>query len=374
MRNYYSIGENSKKESFIASAEPMDKLTTLLSETLIYDSNHFVILIDHEFFIKEITPSLLKLLELETADLVGENLISCEQKLPFSVDLIRQCIQYGFVHRNYPVKIVREDFSREMIMDVLLLKDNDNIVGAGILFKELTDLFVRDDQLKWVERISTIGQIAAGAAHEIRNPLTSVRGFLQLLGRSEVLRGKDKELSYIHLMLQEIDRINHLVNEFLLLSKQRERNMKKVFMQNVLNDLLPVILSEAMLKNVAVEQVSEDNVPYVIADTNLIKQVILNLSKNAFDAMPRGGNIKIELSNDIKNQFVVIRVRDNGCGIPSFLFDKIFDPFFTTKEKGTGLGLSICQQIVHDHGGQIRVQSKGYGTTFQITLPYAGGE
>ncbi|MEV3122413.1 ATP-binding protein [Paenibacillus larvae] len=215
-----------------------------------------------------------------------------------------------------------------------------------------------------------IGQIAAGTAHEIRNPLTSIKGFLQMLNKSFTEQGMCKEKGFTDIMLAEIDRVNDLVNEFLLLSKPKHVVYKPVDLPSVIKGLLPIINNEAILHDVQLVYEPAISLPPVIADQELLKQVFLNICKNGIEAMANGGKLMIIEKVNIDEKRVNIEIRDNGPGIPVFVLDKIFDPFFTTKEQGTGLGLSVCQQIVHDMGGHIRVSSKGFGTTFTVSLPY----
>jgi signal transduction histidine kinase len=146
--------------------------------------------------------------------------------------------------------------------------------------------------------------------------------------------------------------------------------LASVDVQAVLHGILPIIENEAILHNVEVRYERMDQLPSVIADQEMLKQVFLNVCKNGIEAMPDGGKLTITEKMDAAERKVLIDIHDTGPGIPPFLIDKIFDPFFTTKEEGTGLGLSVCQRIIHDIGGTIRVSSKGYGTTFTLGIPF----
>lgn len=183
-------------------------------------------------------------------------------------------------------------------------------------------------------------------------------------------KGMTKEYEYTELMLQEIDRINELVSEFLMLSKPKINSFGPVEIALVIQEILPIIQSEAILHNVTVEYEAANPLPMVIADRKLLKQVCLNICKNGIEAMADGGVLTIKEKVEPEKGTILIDIHDTGPGVPSFLVDKIFDPFFTTKESGTGLGLAICQRIIHDIGGTIRLSSKGYGTTFTISIPY----
>lgn len=223
------------------------------------------------------------------------------------------------------------------------------------------------DKIERSDRLAMIGQIAAGTAHEIRNPLTSINGFLQMMNKSLAEAGMDKEKGYTDIMLIEVKRINDLVSEFLLLSKQKEIQYKLVDVEQVCMEILPIVKNEALLYGVEVVVEKENSLPLIMGDSELLKQVFLNIAKNGIEAIGGKGTLTVRFFH--MESHVEITIHDTGPGIPPYLADKIFEPFFTTKENGTGLGLPVCQKIIHDMGGSIRVSSKGYGTIFHILLP-----
>jgi signal transduction histidine kinase len=227
-----------------------------------------------------------------------------------------------------------------------------------------------EQQVQRSDRLAMIGQIAAGTAHEIRNPLTSIKGFLQMMHTTFQEKQMDKEQEFTQIMLTEINRINELVNEFLLLSKPKNITYDEVDVTAVLREILPIINNEALLYNVTIQYESVEPLPKVVADRELLKQVYLNICKNGIEAMVDGGNLTITERVDEEEKKIHIDFHDTGPGIPVFVIDKIFDPFFTTKPNGTGLGLSVCQRIIHDMGGTVRVSCKGFGTTFTVSIPY----
>ncbi|WCK54601.1 ATP-binding protein [Aneurinibacillus sp. Ricciae_BoGa-3] len=244
---------------------------------------------------------------------------------------------------------------------------NGEIAGGYYLFKDVSNMHSIGQQIERKDRLAMIGQIAAGTAHEIRNPLTSINGFLQMMQKSLAEAGLVKETEYTKIMLMEIKRINDLVSEFLLLSKPRQVQYQIVDVEQVFKEILPIVKNEALLHGIDVVVESSEALPSIIGDGELLKQVLLNVTKNGIEAMEDKGVLTLRFSL-VGNQ-IEIAVQDTGHGIPPYLLDKIFDPFFTTKEEGTGLGLPVCQKIIHDMGGTIRVSSKGNGTTFYITLP-----
>lgn len=259
---------------------------------------------------------------------------------------------------------VRYDF----VVDSFVLTGlNGEILYGCYTFKNVSNLRGLEQKIERSDRLAMIGQIAAGTAHEIRNPLTSINGFLQMMGKTLDEKGMSKEKQFTDIMLREIKRINELVSEFLLLSRQKEIQYRLVDIEEVFNGIIPIVESEALLHGIEVRIHRGDDSFFLVGDSELLKQVLLNISKNGIEAMGKGGVLTIELFR--AEEGIEIRISDTGPGISPYLLDKIFDPFFTTKEEGTGLGLPVCHKIIHEMGGNIRVSSKGYGATFYLTFP-----
>lgn len=254
--------------------------------------------------------------------------------------------------------------------DILKDDNSDGIVGAYLIVRDVSNLIMLEDHVRQSDRLKTIGQIAAGTAHEIRNPLTAIRGFMQLLGQTLKERNMFKEGEYVKIMMSELDRVNELVNEFLLLSKPKEIKLTLTTIGTVLHEILPVIHNEALLHGITVHHESAPGLQPIWIDKEQLKQVFLNLSKNAIEAMSKGGTLTIrETIEPDRPAYLAITVQDTGPGIPEDVMERIFDPFFTTKPNGTGLGLSICQKIVHDMGGQLEVANSQSGASFIVWLP-----
>lgn len=251
-----------------------------------------------------------------------------------------------------------------------LCDQKGQVAGRYFALRDITHLRSLEESIEENDRLATIGQIAAGTAHEIRNPLTSIRGFLQVMEHTLKEKERSKEYGYTEIMLREIDRINSLVSEFLSLSKPRSKKMVPIQVKDVFSEILPIIKGEAILHNIEVEyEMGVTLLPYIMADEKILKQIFLNICKNAIEAMRDGGNLKIKVRSDSENQTLIVDICDEGPGIPPTVIAQIFDPFFTTKESGTGLGLAVCQRLVQEIGGSIRVMSDSLGTTFTIYLP-----
>ncbi|MBE3597111.1 MAG: PAS domain-containing sensor histidine kinase [Hydrogenibacillus sp.] len=303
---------------------------------------------------------------------VGQNVHEVFKDLPDEQAPVPERLIDGFEVRDEPFIWMRDGKALHLTRDSYVLGGPG---GARLIaFKEVGRYVNIDEKVLRADRLATIGQMAAGTAHEIRNPLTSLRGFLQLLQMSLAERQMDKEYGYVQLMLKEITRINALVDQFLLLGKPRDIRFQKIRLPQVVGEIVPVLESEAMLHDIVIHNDVREPLPLVIGDSELVKQVIINIVKNAIEAIEQDGTITLSASVDPGSQVLILDIHDTGPGIPPYMIDRIFDPFFTTKSDGTGLGLSVCQRIVQDLGGQIRVLCKGYGTNVQILLPYVRDE
>ncbi|WP_198850502.1 ATP-binding protein [Alicyclobacillus sp. SO9] len=213
------------------------------------------------------------------------------------------------------------------------------------------------------EKLHVLGQLAAGIAHEIRNPLTSLMGFVQLIQSGRA--GMD---DYFDIMASELQRMNTIVGEFLVLSKPHSESMRIHDLKHIIETTLAFLKGEAIMNNTVI-QTNFSILPPIVCDESQMKQVFINIIRNALDAMPTGGTITVQTEQTGSNE-VTVCVADEGCGIPEDSIAMIGEPFFTTKEDGTGLGMMVTQQIVRSHGGRIEIRSRvDKGTTVSIVLP-----
>ncbi|GIM48038.1 hypothetical protein DNHGIG_35870 [Collibacillus ludicampi] len=234
------------------------------------------------------------------------------------------------------------------------------IIGTLI---DITERKRTEELLRKSDKLAVVGQLAAGVAHEIRNPLTALRGFVQLL-KSTVKEPKE----YFEVMLSELDRINFIVSEFLFLAKPQVVNFERKDLVAILQSVIKLLETQAIMENIQIVTKFTD-LPSIHCDENQLKQVFVNLLKNAIEAMPNGGEIDIQVKMRDKDH-VQVRFIDHGCGISKERIRKLGEPFYTTKEKGTGLGLMICYKIIEAHRGQIHIDSEiGKGTIVDVLLP-----
>lgn len=262
----------------------------------------------------------------------------------------------------FEIKHVIEEIESKFSSFQQEIRDNKKYINQTVL-----EIQEASEQTRHYQNIE---KLAAGIAHEIRNPLTTVSGFIQLLRPYLIEIGKDQ---YADIALEEINRANQIIYEFLNASKPLGDHKKMVSLNKLVKDTSLLYESEATLKNITfINQLAENDVE-VMANHKQLKQVLVNLIKNAMEALDERHeeyNPVIHFGTLIENQHATIFIKDNGCGMSENTLQNLFLPFHTTKENGTGVGLSVCKKIIQDHGGTITAESKlGTGTTFRIEFP-----
>jgi two-component system, sporulation sensor kinase D len=218
-----------------------------------------------------------------------------------------------------------------------------------------------------IQKLELVGTLAASTAHEIRNPLTGINGLIQLLSEKYT---DPQDQFYFTVINKEINRINEIVGEFLILGKPTAQKMESIDLRDVLMELDPLIASEAAYSSITYNKAIPPSHVMILCTKDQMKQVILNVTKNAFESMKPNGSLTISLIK-LENTST-ITITDTGIGIPKADMDKIFNPFYTSKETGTGLGLVVCKRIIESFNGEISISSKeNNGTKVTITLPLA---
>jgi PAS domain S-box-containing protein len=252
-------------------------------------------------------------------------------------------------------------------------------IGKIVVFRDLTNVYKIQEEILRMDRLVSLGKLASGIAHELRNPLAGIKTTAQALG--EEMSGDDSRREYLYRITKEIDRLNDLLKTFFSFAKPQELNLVHCHIRDIINEIIPFLIKEIADKGIHFIETYDPHLPKIKVDKTQMHQVFLNLFLNAIQAMPNGGELKIEASpiiskssEGLKQNFIKVVILDKGRGIPPHIVHKIFDPFFTTKPKGIGLGLSITYQIIKKHGGTIKVESQWEkGTSFIITLPEALG-
>jgi two-component system, sporulation sensor kinase A len=238
-----------------------------------------------------------------------------------------------------------------------------NMPARHSIIRDITGKKKTQELLLNSEKLSVAGQLAAGIAHEVRNPLTAIKGFLQLMNANA-----EYQKNYFDIINAEINRIELILSELLLLSKPQDMKFKLANLKDIVRHVKALIDTHANMNNIQVELNYLSDIQKFICDENQLKQVFINFLKNSIESMPKGGkiiiNVTTEESSSIKIQFI-----DQGSGIPKEHLARIGQPFFTTKENGTGLGLMISMKIIENHKGKINILSSKKGTTIEVTLP-----
>jgi PAS domain S-box len=246
-------------------------------------------------------------------------------------------------------------------------------IGDILVFQDLTAIKKMELILEKNRRLAFIGEMAAGLAHEMRNPLASISGSIQVLHKSLLLNETDERLMQI--ILRGKDQLESFMRDFLLLSRPTPGIPEMIKITDIIEDILESIrYLPDWRDDIQVIKSLQDHLPFIRANKTEIRQLIWNVLMNAIQSMPNGGRVTIETGKDTTDisagQFLEIKISDNGQGIMENDLGKIFEPFYTTREKGTGLGLAIVNRIVEGHAGKIKVDSRsGEGTTFMIWLP-----
>jgi len=273
-------------------------------------------------------------------------------------------------HRKKDGELIEGDLSASLIYN----EKGNEIASVGI-FKDLRERLKMERELREIqqallqsEKLAAMGRLTSQIAHELNNPIYGIMNTLELL-KTEI-PPESKRRRILELSLSEIQRLSEMLRNMLSFSKPEEEKRRPVKIDELIEGILLVMEKQMKESNIQVEASFDSDIPEVMASTNQMRQVMLNILKNAKEAMPKGGTLTVRTARE--GNKVLITTQDTGIGIPEEIRDKIFEAFFTTKQKvkGVGLGLSVCYGIIKDHGGEIKVESEeGKGTTFTISLP-----
>lgn len=257
-------------------------------------------------------------------------------------------------------------------LNISQLKDHtDQVLGLVIIFEDVTKQVVMEREMHRISELAATGQLAASIAHELRNPLSSIKGAAQYLQREYEDHSSIKE--FLGIIIDEVNGLNRIATEFLDFARPTKLRFQSTYVNDVLVRTLKFLQKNLDSHGVKIDKQFKVNIPQINADDKQLQQVFLNIILNALQAMPDGG--KLEISTSALKNGAKVKITDNGVGIPEDQMEQIFKPFFTTKTKGTGLGLTIVEKIVKNHGGKIDITSKvGKGTTFEIFLPIGNSD
>jgi two-component system, sporulation sensor kinase A len=318
------------------------------------------------------SPSHEKVMGFQPSELIGKNvfdiIISDEKgNLENMIKNLHETLTPQLFQTKIKMKNGSIFISETTVSPVL--NDQNEIAAYVTVGRNITDRVENDNALRNLDRLSIIGQLAAGVAHEIRNPLTALKGFSKLLKTSF---DKDKQAEYLSIITEELERIDIIVNEFMSLAKPQAIQFELNDLKSILDSTIKVLHPQAMLHNVQfnMKYQNVENVS-LLCSPNQLKQVFVNIMKNAIEAMPHGGNILIDYELLQENRRIIIMFMDKGMGIDSNVLKYLGTPFYTTKDKGIGLGLTVSNKIIQEHNGVMKIDSHpGKGTTVRIELNY----
>lgn len=296
-------------------------------------------------------------------DVLGKNI---REVFPSSIDTVMYKEFHRAMSERTTVHFEFLSISDEYWYEVSAYPYDD---GICCIFKNITEKKQYEQELKRLSNIDLIGQMAAGISHEIRNPMTTVRGFLQLLKEENIY---EKHNKYFNLMIEELDRSNSIITEFLSMGNTKKSDLQMLDLNLIIHDTIPLIKIDTHNQNKYI-QVDTNDIPELLLNRNEIRQLLINLYRNGLEAMSTGQVLTISTYKEGQN-CVVLAVRDQGKGIRPEVLEKLGTPFYTTKDNGTGLGLGICYVIAARHNAKIEIQTGSEGTTFFVKFNYANNK
>lgn len=330
------------------------------------NTSDLIMVMDKEHSISYFSPSHELVLGYQGSEL--ESIILCKLIHPDDVCMFRNTIKRIFENKESQSVEFRFQHKEgswiEFESRCMPVKgEKHSIEHIVIISRDISERKKAEEILLQSEKLSIVGELAAGVAHEIRNPLTTIKGFIQLYKR------ENNSIEYNDLLLSELERIETITSELLSLGKPQAIQLNRTNLRELIENTLELLSPQAHMNDIQFKLKFEKTPFFITCEKNQLKQVFLNILKNAIEAMNEGGNIQITLRKGAEGE-CIISVQDQGCGIPEELLPRLGEPFYSLKEKGTGLGLMICHKIIKQHQGSISYQSKvKEGTLIEITLP-----
>ncbi|MEK6679969.1 MAG: ATP-binding protein [Nitrospirota bacterium] len=316
-----------------------------------------------------------KILDFGGEELLGKSCSEAFGEESGLCQLLDSTLQRSEGSPRKELEIVKRSSERIWVgISASILKNRkDEAIGAILIFSDITEIKKLQDEIRQKDRLTVLGELAGGIAHEFRNMMGTILGFAKLL--SKKIGKNDPKQGMIEAIINELNTMEMIINELLNLGKAQPISLKPVDINKALRNVLIKSMGEVKEPKPKIDVNIPGDIPEIMADELLIRQAFTNLIQNSVDAMSEGGELKVEgryHAADGIDKMVEIAIMDTGAGIPKDKIDKIFLPFFTTKPKGTGLGLALVHKIILSHNGRIEVESEeGKGTTFKIFLPAA---
>jgi len=350
-----------EKELELLRKKAEDKVVAIegYNENILQSVPSGVISFDNELKITKINQSAEKILGISSMDTTG--------KFYYEVfkDPVKELIHSRKIIERQEINYITPHGRRIWLgLTLSPLRDSNGLpIGQILVFTDLTHLKAIESQIQLRDKLSSLGEISAGIAHELRNPMGVIAGYTKILSK----KSDESLMPIIDAISKEISVMDRIISDFLSFSKPANLAITDIDIKMLIEDCVKALAVE---RNDIKKNLELDNLPAIRGDEVLLRQAFINLIQNAIEAMPSGGNLNIKgvTVHTHDGEFLDILISDTGHGISEDLRSKIFLPFFTTKEKGTGLGLAIVHKIIISHGGNITVDSTQNGTTFRIRL------
>lgn len=345
-------------------------------EDLLGSLQDAIIVIDPGGHIRSINQAAEELTGLSAQPLSGrpfEQVFANDRPLQ---ELVRKTLESGRTHTDFDARLTGQDSSQVVVSAVASLISDavGEARGVVLALRDQTRIRELEERLSRSDRLAALGTVAAGVAHEIRNPLAGLRGAAQLLDGESGFPPVFKE--YTSVIIKEVDRLAAIVERLLSFATPRSPVLRPCNLHEILDSLLFLEQAPLEARGVTVQRQYDPQLPEILADPAEVRQLFLNLIRNGVEAMPGGGELTLKTRYERSSQrcrglsVAVAEVVDQGCGIDPKIERQLFTPFLTTKDGGTGLGLAICLRIVEDHGGAMEATSQpGKGSSFRVLLP-----
>jgi two-component system, NtrC family, nitrogen regulation sensor histidine kinase GlnL len=340
-----------------------------------------ILVISADLKVTKVNQAAEEIFQRSQSSFEGESLSKLFPDQPNLIDKAHQSIAAGISYHHVEGigynKSTNGRFPVNLTFSPLMKDDHKDTAGV-ILIQDNSLLKELQEFSQQTENLSTLSTLTTGMAHEIRNPLSGIRGAAQLLLKE--LKNNDHR-EYMEIVIEEVDRINRLVKKMMNLTRPIVNNFKPINIHQVLEEILTLEKETLNKKEGTFVQTYDPSIPTIKANKDELKQVFLNLVKNAVEASPKGGRVQIstqynnnytfrEKQKALSKHNIVIKITDYGLGMDNATMKKLFTPFFTTKKRGVGLGMAVSLKIVKNHNGTIKVTSeKGIGTVIQVFLP-----
>ena len=338
------------------------------SDNLVENMPIGLVAIDNNKKITSLNHVAASILNLSAEKVIGEN---ADQVVPAKLWQLLENLdmEKGVIEKEIDCTLRENKVIPLEVSATLMNDENGMFLGYVLLFKDLSEVRSLRKEIARSQRLASVGRLAAGVSHEIRNPLSSIKGFATYFKERYHDVPENQQIS--NLMIQEVDRLNRVVGQLHEFARPITISKKPINVKTFLKDSLKLIERQALEENIKIQTDLAPEIDEIFIDPDRISQVLLNLYLNAVESVKNGGNLFIMLLKNEEKKSVEIRVSDTGTGISEDDLTHIFDPYFTTKASGTGLGLAIVHNIIDAHEGEIKVESRlGQGTTVTILLPY----